>query len=106
MYVDRKRLHIRTGAIRLILAAFLPISVWMLCVWTIYAFHLWAMVPEVMDLAWVACLGFLIGGVLALSFGPWTRTTKALMIVAYVPLMAVGLIFAGLWTGCVMGDCL
>lgn len=106
MYVDRRRLRIHTGAIRLILAAFLPIFVWIPCVWTIYAFDLWATVPEVFDLAWVACLGFLIGGALVLVFGPWTRTTKALMIGAYVPLMGVGLILAGLWTGCVMGDCL
>jgi hypothetical protein len=105
-YVDRGMLRIHPGAIRLIVAAFLPIAVWILCVWTIYAFTLWVTLPDVFDFAWLACLGFLIGGAFILAFGPWARATKALMIVVYVPLMAVALFVAGLSTGCSMGDCL
>ena len=51
-------------------------------------------------------IGLSIVGAVILWLGPWRGRMKLLIIGAYVPLMVVALTFAGLSTGCAMGDCL
>ena len=85
-------------------ATFLPIVGMVVYTWALYALHIVGSIPAKIDLLVLSVL--LTLGVLVLSFGPWTRPTKLMITLAYVPVMLVVLTFAAFATSNTMGDSL